>query len=173
MAPVAEVPGIAGPDLPPISRPGSIELERLRAENERLRAQLTAAETVAEEREQRIEDLVAALQGLPQAWMRYLERTNQPEPSGGSGQGGRPAPATVIEVMAARPDDASSSARPAPGSLSPPAAPSADLAAAEAAWKQVRLLRDRLERERLDRELERLRTPKGGRFRRPGLQQAS
>ena len=47
------------------------------------------------------------------------------------------------------------------------------MAAAEAAWREVRVLRDRLEGERLDKELARLRTRKRGRFRRQGLRQAS
>ena len=78
MAPLAEVAGIAGPHLPQGDRPGAPDVGRLRAENESLRAQLTASETVAHEREQRIEDLLAALRGLPQAWMDYMERTGRP-----------------------------------------------------------------------------------------------
>jgi hypothetical protein len=149
-----------------------VELERMRAENERLRVQLSAAETLATEREQRIEDLVAALQGLPQAWMRYLERTAEPESPDDAPQSGGRDPATVIEVLGARPQEASSPARPA-HPLSSPAPVPPDLAAAEAAWREVRVLRDRLERERLDKELERLRTRKRGRFRRQGLRRAS
>ncbi len=145
----------------------------MRAENERLREQLSAAQTLATEREQRIEDLVAALQGLPQAWMQYLERTAAPESADDAPQSGGRDPSTVIEVLAARPQEASSVARPAPHPLSSPAPAPPDLAAAEAAWREVRVLRDRLERERLDKELERLRTRKRGRFRRQGLRRAS
>jgi len=153
--------------------PGSAQFERMRAENERLRAQLSAAETLAAEREQRNEDLVAALQGLPQAWMQYLERTAPPESADDAPQSVGRDPATVIEVLAARPQEASSLTRPAPHPLSSPAPATPDMAAAEAAWREVRVLRDRLERDRLDKELERLRTRKRGRFRRQGLRRAS
>jgi hypothetical protein len=145
----------------------------MRAENERLRVQLSAAETLATEREQRIEDLVAALQGLPQAWMQYLERTAEPESADDAPQSGGRDPATVIEVLAARPQQVPIVAPPAPQPSSSPAPVPPDMAAAEAAWREVRVLRDRLERERLDKELERLRMRKRGRFRRQGLQQAS
>ena len=128
---------------------------------------------MAAERGQRIEDLVAALQGLPQAWMQYLERTAEPESADDAAQSGARDPATVIEVLAARPQEASSPPMPVPQSASTPAPVPADLAAAEAAWREVRVLRDRLEGERLDKELARLRTRKRGRFRRQGLRQAS
>jgi len=153
--------------------PGSAQFERMRAENERLRAQLSAAETLATEREQRIEDLVAALQGLPQAWMQYLERTAAPESADEAPRSGGHDPATVIEVLAARPQEASSPARPAPHPFSSPAPAPPDLAAAGAAWREVRVWRDRVERERLDKEWGRLRTRKRGRFRRQGLRRAS
>ena len=170
---MAEVPGIAGQDLPPTDRPGSVELELLRAENERLRAKLSAAETIATERGQRIEDLVAALQGLPQAWMQYLEPTAKPESFDEPPPSVARDPATVIEILAARPQQASSPARLAPHPPSSPAPVPPDMAAAEAAWREVRVLRDRLERERLDKELARLRTRKRRRFRRQGLRKAS
>ena len=128
---------------------------------------------MAAERGQRIEDLVAALQGLPQAWMQYLERTAEPESADAAAQSGGRDAATVIEVLGARPQEASSPPMPAPHSASTPAPVPADLAAAEAAWREVRVLRDRLEGERLDKELARLRTRKRGRFRRQGLRQAS
>ena len=128
---------------------------------------------MAAERGQRIEDLVAALQGLPQAWMQYLERTAEPESADDAAQSGGRDAATVIEVLAARPQEASSPPMPVPQSASTPAPVPADLAAAEAAWREVRVLRDRLEGERLDKELARLRTRKRGRFRRQGLRQAS
>jgi len=135
--------------------------------------QLSAAETLASEREQRIEDLAAALQGLPQAWMQYLERTAEPESGDDAPEREGRDPATVIEVLAARPQEAPSVARPAPPRFSSPAPVTPDLAAAEAAWREVRLLRDRLERERLDKELVRLQTRKRGRFRRQRFRQAS
>jgi len=105
--------------------------------------------------------------------MQYLERTAEPESTDDAAQSGARDPSTVIEVLAARPQEASSPPMPVPQSASTPAPVPADLAAAEAAWREVRVLRDRLEGERLDKELARLRTRKRGRFRRQGLRQAS
>jgi hypothetical protein len=128
---------------------------------------------VAQEREQRIEDLLAALRGLPQAWVEHLERTIEPEPDHGFEPGGAER-ATVIEVLASRPAEGSTPARRAAQRPAAPQEPRADLAAAEAAWEEVRLLRDRLELRRLDQELERLRTgPRGSRFHRQRLRRAS
>ena len=172
MAPLAEVSGIAAPDTPPTARPESDDPEQLRAENERLRARLSAAETVAQEREQRIEDLLAALRGLPQAWVEHLERTEEGEPDRGSEARGAER-ATVIEVVASRPGEGSAR-RTVPQTHPRPREPRLDLSAAEAAWEEVRLLRDRLELRRLDQELERLRTrPRGSRFHRQRLRRAS
>ena len=170
MAPLAEVARIAGPDLPPPTRLGSADLDHLRAENERLRTQLSAAERIAAERQGRIEDLTAALQGLPQAWMNYLEREaearqdREPDPAPDA-----PA-ATVIEVLASRPGG--NEVPPPPPADQEASSRPPDLAAAEAAWREVRKLRDRLERERLDRELERIRS-RGGRPRRQAFPRAS
>ena len=171
MAPLAEVAGIAGPHLPQGDRPGAPDVGRLRAENESLRAQLTASETVAHEREQRIEDLLAALRGLPQAWMDYMERTGGEQSPGERAQRAGANTATVIDVLAARPDEASKAPPAAVADVSPAIDP-AELAAAEVAWRDARALRDRLERDRLDRELERIRTRKRGRFLH-GLRRAS
>lgn len=170
---MAEVPGIAASETSPRDGPTPGELDRLRAENELLRTRLSAAETVAAEREQRVEDLLAALQGLPQAWMQYLERTGGGGSSPAAAESSRSDPATVIEVLASRPDEPLASAGPTPGPISPRATPPADLAAAAAAWKEARLLRDRLERERLDKELERLQSRKRWRRRLRGLRQSA
>ena len=50
-----------------------LEVDRLRTENELLRELLTATETVARERQERIDDLQFALRMLPEAWARKLK----------------------------------------------------------------------------------------------------
>ena len=70
---VAEVSGIDPPDSPGDSaseqrKPGQGEFERLKAENAALKHRLEAAETVARERQARIDDLLVALRMLPAAW---------------------------------------------------------------------------------------------------------
>jgi hypothetical protein len=58
-----------------------LEVDRLRAANELLRELLTATETVARERQERIDDLQFALRMLPEAWAQKLKG------SGGSALG--------------------------------------------------------------------------------------
>lgn len=81
--PVADLPG-AG--LVPAARSRHVslstedltrEIDRLRAENALLRELLVATQTVAREREERIDDLRFALRMLPQAWAEKLERADR------------------------------------------------------------------------------------------------
>jgi len=119
---------------PSAHAPDAADPEGLRVENEILRRRLAAAEALAAERAARIEDLLAALTGLPHAWERWREEAAVSE---GSGAG---------ESFAEPPT-------PAP---SPPMGPPIPEEATRL-WIETRRLRDRLELEHFAREVEALR----------------
>jgi hypothetical protein len=97
-------------------------IESLRAENAVLKHRAEAAEAVAQERQARIEDLLAALRMLPAAW------ADRPGSIASD-------PSTEAPMAGLDPHE---------------------LARAEVAWAETRRLRERLDRELLARETERL-----------------
>lgn len=142
-----------------------------------MKYRLKAAETVARERQGRIDDLLAALRLLPTAWAERLERVSRQQPGASAWQAGRD---EVVDAIWAEDAEASPDAMPAPspaasegeddpepGAQPPPpaAAPGQtspldpdQIAQAEAEWTEVRATRERLEREQLARQLDRLRS---------------
>ena len=133
------------------------EIERLRAENSVLRERLAAVQTIALEREETIEDLRHALQMLPSVWAKKLQAKLGPTPKPAAHPPAAPAKATRAPTESqAGLDHPAEAAAPSPEAEAAARSPEAEAPGdpAEILFAEVAALRARLERKRLEAEME-------------------